>query len=317
MRVHPAIAALRSDRAPQRHAQAAMAAALNGWRAEPEARPVLAQLKDFGAGARLEQCPALDALFTGQGGAEALVASLVSHFCAGIAANPLAHPPFRNGFDGKVSSLLIASAGHARLLLLAREPGDYAFSSVTFFDDLRYEAVLAGQASAAVLRIHGPAEQVRFAEEPLSLQRGVRLGLDCASEALRVRHVERRLVTLCLVQGCAQPNPAREYDRATGRLLHMSAGSLATSRREMMAALLGRMQRRDAAPVLAGMVEREYDRSLRWQALRECLALDTATGFAALTRIARNPADSLYAEAAALHARLLEDYPQLAQVEIA
>ncbi|MFC3098771.1 hypothetical protein [Alteraurantiacibacter palmitatis] len=317
MRVHPAIAALRSDRAPQRQAQAAMQAALDGWRAEPDAASVLAQFREFGCGARLEECPALDAMFTGQGAAEALMASLVRHFCGGIAAHPLAHPPFRNGFDGKASSLLLARSGRASLVLQAREPGSYAYSSVTFFDDLRYEAVLAGRAEAGILRIHGPVEKVRFTEEALVLEGGVRLGLACTDEALRVTRVERRLVTLCLVQASATPNPAREYDRDTGRLLHLSAGSLATSRREMMAALLGRMQRRDAAPVLAGMVEREHDRGLRWQALRECLALDTAQGFAALTRIARDPADSLYAEAAALYARLLEDYPQLGEVEIA
>jgi hypothetical protein len=54
---------------------------------------------------------------------------------------------------------------------------------------------------------------------------------------------------------------------------------------------------------------------VRWQALRECLALDTATGFAALGRLAATTDDPLAAPAQALHAQLLERYPALAGVE--
>jgi hypothetical protein len=50
---------------------------------------------------------------------------------------------------------------------------------------------------------------------------------------------------------------------------------------------------------------------LRWQAVRECLALDTARGFALLSRIAADPADDLSTSAGALRAQLVETYPQL------
>ena len=83
----------------------------------------------------------------------------------------------------------------------------------------------------------------------------------------------------------------------------------------MMAALLGRMGRADAAPVLAELALQQGEDSLRWQALRECLALDTAQGFAALLSLARNADDPLCAEAGALRVQLVEAHPQLLQLE--
>lgn len=317
MHVHPAIAALRSDRAPQRQAQAAMKAALDAWREETGVAATLAHFDAFGAGAALEQCPGLDNLFTGQGAAEALIASLVTHLCGAIAANPLGHPSFRYAFDGRAGTLLLAKSGRAQLVLQSREPGTFTYSCATFTDGLRYDATLAGRARASILRIHGPREQVRFAQEEIALQQGVRLAFDCSSEALMASCVAQRLVTLRLLQQAEHPQPGREYCRQTGQLLHLSAGSLAISRREMMAALLGRMERTEAAPVLAQMALAAGDASLRWQALRESLALDTAHGFAALSRIARSSGDPLSSDAAALHARLVEDHPALRQLETA
>lgn len=317
MRVHPDIAALRSDRAPQRQAQTAMQAAIEAWRAQPDAADMLADFVRFGEGAGLEQCPALEEVFTRAGRAEGLVATLTGHFCRAIAANPLGHPPFRNGFDGRASTMLLGKSGRAQLVLQAREPGSYSATAATFIDMLRFDAVLAGTAQARILRIHGPDERVGFSEEPIMLERGVRLAFDCNRETLMAETVETRLVTLRLLQTAERPAPGREYNRRSGKLLHQSAGSLASSRREMMAALLGRMGRVEAAPVLAQMALAEHELSLRWQALRECLALDAGEGFATLSAIAGDPADSLAHPAGALRAQLLEAYPQLAALETA
>lgn len=294
-----------------------MQAALESWREAAGLSAAQAEFEAFGKGAPLEECPTLEAIFTGQGQAEALIAALVSHFCAAIAANPLGHPPFRNGFDGCAATLLLARSGRAQLMLQSREPGAFDFTCATYSDALRYDATLAGRANATILRVHGPHEQVRFSSEQIVLQPGVRLSFDCNSEALLADSVETRLVTLRLVQLADTPQPGREYCRQTGRLLHQSAGTLATSRREMMAALLGRMGRTEAAPVLAQMALNENDQSLRWQALRECLVLDTATGFAALSAIAAQNNDPLFDPATQLRAQLLEAHPQLAQLECA
>ncbi len=79
--------------------------ALDDWRAESNAASALADFERFGEGAALEDCPALDHLFTGQGDAEMLMQELARHFSLAIAANPLGHPPFRNSFSGQSSTI--------------------------------------------------------------------------------------------------------------------------------------------------------------------------------------------------------------------
>jgi hypothetical protein len=315
MRVNPQIAALRSNRAPQRQAQAAMKQAIDGWRAETDVAAIQSDFARFGEGATLEQCPTLEELFTAGRRAEAAMASLTRHFCAAIMANPLGHPPFACGFDGRASTLLLSKSGRAQLVLQAREPGPMGWPAASFSDTVRYDAVLAGRAQATIVRAHGPHEQVDFTAEQIVLEAGVRLGFDCSSETLQPTFIERRLVTLRLLQNAAAPTPAREYCRRTGRLLHRASGTRANSRRELMAAALGRMERRDAAPVLADMARHEADASLRWQALRECLALDVTEGFGTLSAIASRAEDELAAPAGALRAYLIEIYPELLNLE--
>lgn len=292
-----------------------MKAALDNWRAETDAASALADFERFGEGAALEDCPSLDHLFTGQGDAERLIQALVRHFSLAIAANPLGHPPFRNSFSGQNSTIQLASSGRAQLLLQAREPGEYKSEIASYSDNLRFDAVLAGEAKARIIRIHGPEELVGFSEEPIAICGGTRLAFDCTGEMLMAEKVERRLVTLRLLQAAPEPRPVREYCRKTGRLMHRSAGKLSSSRREMMTALLGRMERADAAPVLADIALRPGEDSLRWQALRECLALDTAEGFGALIAIARNADDPLAGDAGALRAQLVEAHSQLRELE--
>ena len=106
----------------------------------------------------------------------------------------------------------------------------------------------------------------------------------------------------------------RQYALSDGRLLHRASGSRDESRREMAMALLGRMGRTDAAPLLAEL-SLEGSAHIRWQSLRETLALDSRAGFDALSRIAADPADALCAPAAALRTRLIETYPQFAITE--
>ena len=75
------------------------------------------------------------------------------------------------------------------------------------------------------------------------------------------------------------------------------------------------MGRSDAAPLLAAMAEEQGGTGMRWQALRECLGLDSALGFAALRTIAQRSGDPLAVPAGALAAQLLEQYPELAGVD--
>lgn len=317
MHVNPAIAALRTDRGPQRHAQSSMLEAIEEWKKEPGAGELLSELQQFGQGAPLEACPQLEAVFTAQGEGERLMGLLSRHYCAALAANPFGHPPFRSAFDGRSSSLLLASSGPAQLMIQSREPGEYSQESYVLCDSVRYDAVLAGSASARILRKTNPElSHSVVAEEPLELGAGDRLALDLSSEVLITEQVRSRFVVLRLLRSAQNPEPGREFSLLDGSLRSQIAGNLATSRQEAIVALLGRMGRADSAPAIAALaLGEDADTSLRWQAVRECLALDTETGFRTLMKIARRSDDALAGSAGALRAKLLEAHPQLLQLE--
>ena len=293
-----------------------MDAACRDWRKQPGAAEAMAELEAYGAGAAFAGCPQLISMFASSGKAMALVAALFERLCDAVRDNPIGHPPFRHGFDGVASTLLLARSRRAQLLLQAREPGEHSYDCATFSDAERRDMVLAGSGRARRIRIDGPVgERVTLLSDTLPMHGGVHLAQELSRECLLIESVETRLVTLRLMRVAAQPEPGREYALSDGRLLHMSAGDLVTSHRASMVALLGRMGRTDAAPVLAEMACADGDSSLRWQAMRECLALDTEAGFAALTRVAQEFGDPLAHEAGALRAQLVETYPQLAQME--
>lgn len=312
MRVDPAIAAMRGDRSPQLRAQAAMFAARDAWRRRARVAPVLAELEALAGGAPLTGCAAVTALFEEDGAAADLAGSLCSAFAAALAGEPFGQLPFRHGFDGVHSTLLLARFGPVRLSLVAQEPGEFEAPSVTFSDAVRHDAVIAGEATA---RLIARSPDGSFESEPRSLADGARLEIDLSHEALSIERVERRLVSLRLHRGTRRPRPVREYSLPDGRLLAQSAGDMRDSRQEMMLALLGRMKRAEAAPLMAEIAAEPRPDTLRWEALREALALDTATGFAALCGIARSPVDPLAIAAGALRAQLVEAHPQLLAFE--
>lgn len=312
MRIDPAIGALRRDRGPQRRAQTATGAACDAWRATQQASRVLADFERYGEGASVESCPELLALFDQGESALGLMTALVRELCSALADQPLGHPPFRHGYDRGTATLLLARRGRAQLVLHACEPGRRSFDVVTFSDGERREAVLGGEARGRIVRRRG--RYGRLAEKRLSLRPGVRLALDLGEEALQLLEIERRLVSLRLHRSARQPGPSREYDLASGALLRQAAGDIRDSRHEAMLALLGRMGCVEAVPVMAAIACEPGDPSLRWQALRECLALDSWAGFAALCTVARANGDPLANPATVLRAQLIEEYPEFGWV---
>jgi len=309
--------ALRGDDAPQRQAQRRIAEATGRWRESSGAALADAELACLADGAPLEDLPFLAALFTpGDPGAGEFVDSLIAAQAAELAAEPLAQVIWRHHVDDGVTTLIVARHGMATLTLqscdgtgLARIP---AAVTIGFSPGETWEHVLAGTAEADLVRIVGErpggADLVRA---PLQLAPGTVSHRHCAREAQLLRSVPSSLVSLKLQRRLGRGGVTRHFRLDDGRLVHQSAGCPRDSRLELTAALLGRMGRSDAAPLLAAMAEEEAAVSLRWQALRECLALDSAQGFATLCRIALRDGDPLAAPAGALRAQLLEAHPGL------
>jgi len=312
MRVDRTIAAMRADRSALQRAQAIACAAASRWREDARIAPILAELDEYDRGAPLSSCPALGALF--ETGAAAL--ELAERFCAAqssaLAEDRFVQVAFRHSWNGRAATLLLARGDRAQLALVAVEPGSYDSASVSFSDAVRHEAFLAGRAQARRIARDG---QGGFARENLDLGGGARLALDLSRHALLVHRVETRLVSLRLHRTNADPSPTREHDLVSGALLHQASGDGRASRQEAMLALLGRMRRIEAAPIMAAMAREAGPDGLRWQALREALALDTAEGFRALCDVARVPGDPLAMPAGALRAQLVEAHPELLALE--
>lgn len=316
MRIDPELRALRGDTASQRKAQETLESARDAWRSGP-ARAALDALATFGGGAALEDCGPLAALFDGSGTALALVGDLVASILGALRDHPLGQVPLRHQHSDGLSVLQLAQSGRATLTLLAyADTGAEPPASACFAGGERHEVVLSGAADILLLELlKEGADRAAIDCRVRRVVSGEVLHLAGANRTKSVRRVHGNMVVLRLARSEQVPCGAREYALADGRLLHRASGSRSESRHELALAVLGRMGRRDAAPLMAEMAGEGSDH-IRWQALRECLALDTLSGFAVLVRMARDPADPLAAAAGALRAQLLETYPQLAAIEV-
>lgn len=317
MLIRPELEALRGDVARQRRIQSHFAETLTEWREQAGLAGLEEALAGFAAGNPLSELPVLAALFVpGGSAARELSHGFVARLGAALAREPLGQVPLRHYTDDLVTTLVLARGGNASLCLqaidgaaLARHPVP---RSVSFAPGQTREVVLTGQGTFERVRLIGLRPNgAKLRRERCELRASMVSVRDGASEVLLAREVPGSLVTLKLQRRAARGDIVREYRLSDGELVHQAAANPQDSRLELAAALLGRMRRRDSAPLLAAIACEAGSPSLRWQALRECLGLDTATGIAALGEIAARVADPLAAPAAALQAQLLATYPQL------
>ena len=320
MIAHPEVLALRGDDTPQRLAQDSFQRTLDCWRARPDVAALLAELESFSAGTPLAMHPALADLFA-EGGtaASALVAGFAQMACHTLANLPLAHLPLRHYTDGITSTLLIGRAVNVTLSLVAVDGGGLGdrldIASAAFGPMQTWECVLGGHADVELVECTptGP-KQASLTRRICRIAPGDVMVREGDRQARLLRRIDGSLVTLRLQRRLANAGATREYDLASGALVHQAAGNPRDSRVELMMAMLGRMERSDAAPHLAGIALGEGSAALRWQALRECLALDTLRGFGALTTLAQRAADPLAGPAGALRAQLIEAHPALQEL---
>lgn len=317
MLIRPAIEALRSSDAPQRRASLPLHQAIADWFDGPGQGLSDLELAEFAAGTPVERLPRLGALFAaGSTLGRGLIDDFNAMLCRWLAASELDLVSLRHFSDDLTASLMLARHHEATLTLqvvngpaLARRPAPV---SVPFMPGETHDLVLAGSAEVEVVTL---AEErpggARLETRRDELRAGAVHHRFGSAQAVILRQVPTSLVTLKLQRRIGQGAVTREYLLTDGSLVHQAAGCSRDSRLELTAALLGRMKRADAAPLLAAMAEEHGAQSLRWQALRECLALDTATGLGALSTIAARADDPLAAPAVALRGQLLETYPAL------
>lgn len=320
MLIRPELQMLRSDDAPQRQAQCAAAAALQAWRGDGDGAEVEAELARFHRGAALDDLPLLRALFCPQNTlVRSFVDSLVAPLLGQIEQEPLVQSPLRCSTGEVATAIVLARCATSVLTLHYTSglglSGQAEPETASFLPAETWDRVLCGCAEATTVRIlsAGP-DRVELGSAPVALKPGDVRYRNGRDEALLLRSVPTSLVQLRLQRRTDSLQPVRQYRLADGALVHQAAGTPRDSRLELTAALLGRMKRRDVAPMLAAMAEERGSDGLRWQVLRECLALDTATGFRTLATIADRADDPLRPSAAALRARLIAMHPELQEL---
>jgi hypothetical protein len=320
--LHPTLRALRADDTPQRAAQTQLFQTMADWRSGQHGCCLLEELAVFSRGGAVDDFPLLAACFTPDDPSAAqLVQGLVQGLCGALDQAPLGHVPLRHFTDGAISTLLIARCGGAALSLVALDAARHAQKaapiSASYPDSECWEHVLAGSATGELVEaVPSGAQEARIERRPLRLEPGLVVHRDAQRTGVVLHRVSQTLVTLRLQRRAQRPAPSREYALTDGRLLGQAAGSARDSRLELAAALLGRIGRADAAPFLAAMAQEDESTSLRWQALRECLGLDSGAGFAVLAEVARSSGDPLATPAQTLHAQLSAQYPELAEFDL-
>ncbi len=310
MRLDPAIGTF--TRRDEARAQARLNAAIDAWRCSDAAAPVLAGLGRWGRGEHFAASPALAGLLASGGAAQTLLGPLIAELGGALAAQPLSMVPLRHGGNGALTSVVLAREGTAALSLVVLDGARLPRSAdcVSFAPGEEYEVVLTGKAHARLARM--TAGGITLHDQQLTV--GTAMRRDAACEALLFDRVDGTLLLLR-----AQRRPLH----GAGRITHALDDARVLSREpapgdarlETLVALLGRMKRADAAPAIAGLaLDPVHSDQVRWQALREALALDTRAGFVALSAVACDAGDPLAAPAGALRATLIESWPQLLEL---
>ncbi|MFN4112779.1 MAG: HEAT repeat domain-containing protein [Sphingomonadaceae bacterium] len=316
MRIDPALHALRSEPALQRAAQVRLEQARHAWQTDGIMSEVASDFMRFAADEPLAALPCLTACLSQTATGQRLVAGLVGAIAPALRHNPFGLVPFRHQLTAGHAVLELVRHGRAALSLMVYRPqAGPAAASVCFTSGERYELCLRGEGQGRLVRLARRGEKrAELAEAACWFGPGWLRSFDNGGETKLVDQVTVPLVMLRLSRDPAQPGPAREYRLTDGALIHQAAGDRRDSRRELALAVLGGMGRRDALPAMQAAA-RSGASHVRWEAVRQVLAMDSGAGFALLGSIARDPSDALSAPAAAQRARLLETVPQLARAE--
>ncbi|HEU0099796.1 MAG TPA: HEAT repeat domain-containing protein [Allosphingosinicella sp.] len=141
------------------------------------------------------------------------------------------------------------------------------------------------------------------------IEDGQKLAIDGRRFTFIVEEAERDIVFVGAETPLECGPLSVEYDSATLRFIGASSTDEASSRTQMMLALLRMMDRRDAAPLFRELLRSELFYA-RWQTMREFVALDPAAALPHLREMAAgDPHGEVRRAAAQTLARLFEKEP--------
>ena len=319
MKVHPAIAALRTAPLSQRRGRSTSGTSLEqvrlDWMAKDAVRSITADLALYARGQSLAECSTLRELMDDHATANAFVQTLCHEVLDALRERPLGEAPFRFRVSQGLATLQLLSSKCATLSLAAYEPLDKPpeqSQTALFSDRCVDEIVISGVAKA---RRHTITSRAAVTSEEIDLRPGDRLGLRPLIEMREIIDVERSLVILQLTREPDRPRPTREVDLQTGTVLRTASGDKSASQSVMGLSVLGALKSYVALDVMEQTaLNGAEDIEVRWEAVRQILGLAAVRGVAVLQSLVKRDDDPLCNPAQNLLDQVLTAQPDLARL---
>ncbi|MEP0191437.1 MAG: hypothetical protein ABJP70_12530 [Erythrobacter sp.] len=315
MIVHPSIAKLRGDRAAQHRARSRMQAAVMQWRNSAIATALCGALKGYSSGADLKDCNALFQTMNEVSAARILIDTWQKSFASALEDEPLAEMPFRNRVQGSIATIQLLSQDKATLSLCAIPRGETLSGqdTVVFSGRETRELIVDGSATGTLHRLSDASDTAKLTNSDAVWQAGDAIQSSPTS-GRSILHVEQSLLILQVSRAPNCPQAAREFSVRDGRHSRSASGDEWVSRKFMALGVLGALRRNSATNEMAHVaLDASLDRDLRWEAVRQLLALDAGSGMRLLGELRTKNHDPLGEPAANLAAQLVANHPQLAQ----
>ncbi|RDE07120.1 hypothetical protein [Sphingomonas aracearum] len=244
-----------------------------------------------------EVAAAATALFADRGWLGQMIAPLVE----ALAADPWFEPPLRVRRDGARIGAVLFEGETAAITASVLRGGAAPAASVVVPGRMAVVHHVAGRARLRLWRVKGD----RVVEQPgREVQAGDTLVLDGRTTGHQHEPVGGDLVTVTCTTELEAGPLVREYRRGDGALLRTATRDDRAARAQLLLAFLRADGRREAGDCFAA-ASRDPAWFLRWDAMREWLALDAAAALPRLAEMARtDPHGDVRAVAAATLARL-------------
>lgn len=315
MHIHPAIAALRRDRAKQVSAFSLMRQAHKDWLKSARITAISRDLERLGQTGAIEPGSALAALMYDHAQARRFVDDFHRAFLEPLRTKPLGEAPFRHSVGAGFLKLELLQNARCSLSLCVYEPldekqrADDAAQTVRFADCDMREMVVAGSGRGRLIALREGSAPVITAQD---WQAGDQIACLPRVEARQITAVSRSLLVLQLVQTRPNPAPTLEHCASHGTVLRQTSANRRASEQIMALGVLGalangaRAGERNLAAMTDFARDQAHDRHARWEAVRQMVAGDTARGMKLLEDLALCEGDALSGPAAQLHAELIE-----------
>lgn len=306
MQMNPELVRLRSEPAPQPATDGALAR----WRTLPEVVAADADLRRWEAGAALADLPALAGLVSDHAAAARFTAAFITPLLASLRAEPLAQLPLGHSATAGMARLRLLGHTRASLSLAVFAPrARFAPKAALFEDGEAHDLVLAGEGEALLHHI----DECGLHSRAIACGPGTMMVRRGTQDARQIIAVTRPLVLLQLTCEAVHPAPSREIALDDARLLKTISGCKRTSQQMMALGVIGALGHRPALAAMIALAEdADAPRDLRWEALRQTLALDAPDGLALLVRLAARAGDALADPADKLRRDLIAARPDLA-----